>query len=116
MAGSGILLHEAFAGFNVTCHPQVAADYGAVAHGDAAQQGGVGVYGDVIAEDRMAGYTFDNVAAIVLGETAGTEGDTLIDAAMVTYHGSGSYHYARAVVNHEAVAYGSGGVDVDTGL
>ena len=71
-------LHEPFAGGDVEGHPQVAADDGSVADGDAAEHGGVGIDHHVVAHDRMSGHSFYGIVVGVAHERACAESDALI--------------------------------------
>ena len=95
--------------------PDIAADDRVVPDGDVAQDGGAGVDGDVVLKVGMAFGAFDDVAALVLGEAEGAEGDALVNLDLVAEHGGLADDHAGAMVDEEAVADGGAGVDVDAG-
>ena len=64
-------------GRHVVGDPDVASNDGMVADGDAAENGGVGVDGDVILDNRVARHV-EHVAVLVVLETLGAEGNTLV--------------------------------------
>ena len=97
-------------------YPLVGTDDGAVADGDSAEDGGVAVDDDIIADDGMTCYALDGVAILVEREGESPEGYPLIKFHAVAYDTGGAYHYASAVVNGEMTAYLSGRMNVDACL
>ena len=94
-------------------YPLVGTDDGAVADGDSAEDGGVAVDDDIIADDGMTCYALDGVAILVEREGEGTKGYSLVEFDTIADDAGGAYHYASAVVDGEMTAYLSGGVDVN---
>lgn len=87
-----------------------------MAYGDAAEDGAVAVYDDVVFEDRVAVDALDGVALLVKGEALGTEGDALVELHVVAEDAGGTDYHACAVVDGEVAADGGGGMYVDTSL
>ena len=96
--------------------PNVAADNGIVAYGDAAEDGAVAIYDDVVFENGVAIDAFDGASLLVEGEALGTEGDALVELHVVAQDAGGTDDDTRTVVNGEVTTDGGGGVYVDTGL
>jgi len=57
--------------------PDVASYCGMVPDGDAAEDGGIGIYGDMVFDDGVAGLIYD-IALLVILEVLSSEGDTLV--------------------------------------
>ena len=89
------------------------ADGGAGADdGVAAHDGGVGVNGDVVFEGGMAALAAEGLSA---GETAGDEGDALIEFDVVADDAGLADDDAGAVIDEEMGADVGAGMDVDAG-
>ena len=103
-------------GRQVLGDPLVSAYHAPLAYGDAAQDGGVGVYHHVVADDGMARYALHERAVVVLREVSRPQGYALVQGDVVADDARGPYHHARAVVDGEALADAGLGVDVDSRL
>ena len=96
-------------------HPDVASDDGMVANGDAPEDRGIGVDGDVVFDDWVARH-IEDVALLVILETLGTEGDTLIERDVGTNDTGLANDDTRTMVDGEVFAYLSSWMNVDTRL
>ena len=92
--------------------PEVTADDGVMAYADATENGGVGIDGDVVLNDGMAGLVEQASVGIVL-EVAGTEGDALIEHDVMADDGGSANDDSRAVVDAEGCSDLCGRMDVD---
>ena len=106
-------MDETSPGGYVFGHPEVAADCGAVADGDASEDGGVRVDYDVVFKDGVTRDVLDGMAVGVEGETLGTQGDALVKFDIIAYNARGADNDTRAVVYGEVMAYLRRRVDVD---
>ena len=105
-------MNETSPGGYVFGHPEVAADCGAVADGDASEDGGVRVDYDVVFKDGVTRDVLDGMAVGVEGETLGTQGDALVKFDIIAYNARGADDDTRAVVYGEVMAYLRRRVDV----
>jgi hypothetical protein len=96
-------------------HPDVAADDGALADGDAAEHGGAGVDDHVVLQDRVPRQALGEVAVGVHREALGAQGDVLVQPHALADDGRLADDDAGAVVDEEAGADGGARVDVDAG-
>ena len=101
------------------CHavgyPDITAYHGVVADGDAAQDTGVGIDGDIILDDGMT-RDVEHISVSVFLEALGTQRHTLIQRHMIAYYTCFAYNYTRAVINGEVLTYLRPGMNVDTSL
>ena len=97
-------------------HPHVGSHDAAFSDGDSAQDGGVGIYDDVVFQDRVARDSLDRIAVLIQWETLGSEGDTLVELHVVADDAGGTDNHTRAMVDGEVVADGSLRIDIDTRL
>ena len=98
--------------WHVVSDPEVTADDGVMAYADATEDGGVGIDGDVVLDDGMAGLVEQASVGIVL-EVAGAEGDALIEHDVMADDGGGTNDDSRAVVDAEGCSNLCGRMDVD---
>ena len=107
------LKHLCF-GRHVFENPGVGSDGCASADGDASQQCGVGVYDDVVFNDRVTRNALDGVALLVERETLGSERHALIELHVVSDDAGLADDHARSMVDGEMAAYCGAWVDVDS--
>ena len=112
----GFGLHDTCAGGYVFGHPDIAAHGRSTSHGDASQNGGVGVDDDVVFQNGMAGDTLDGLAVGIEGEALGTQRDALVELDVVSDDAGFADYHTRAVVDGKVVAYLCARMDVDTRL
>ena len=98
--------------WHVVSDPEVTADDGVMAYADATEDGGVGIDGDVVFDNGMAGLVEHASVGIVL-EVAGAEGDALIEHDVMADDGGGSDDDSCAVVDAEGCSDLCGRMDVD---
>ena len=79
----------------------------------APQHRSVGVDDHIVSDDGVAWNAFDGVVVLVIVETLGAEGHSLVEFHVVANDGGGSNHHSCAVVNREMLADGCPGVYVD---
>ena len=108
----GARLSDLRLGCHVVRNPEVTADDGVMAYADATEDGGVGIDGDVVLDDGMAGLVEQASVGIVL-EVAGAEGDALIEHDVMADDGGGSDDDSCAVVDAEGCSDLCGRMDVD---
>ena len=94
--------------------PDIAADGGALAQRDAAEDGGTGVDHHVVFHHRVARQAFLQVALTVGGEAFCTQGDGLVHPHTLANFCRLTNHNTGAVVDEKAGANFGAGVDVDT--
>ena len=97
-------------------HPYVAANDSIVPDGDAAEDGAVAVYDDIVLEDGVAVDALDGVALCIQWETLGPESNTLVEFHVIAYDAGGSDDHSCAMVDGEMAADGSGRMYVDACL
>lgn len=98
--------------WHVVSDPEVTADDGVMAYADATEDGGVGIDGDVVLDDGMAGLVQEASVGIVL-EVAGAERHTLIEHDVMADDGGSANDDSRAVVDAEGGSDLCGRMDVD---
>ena len=101
---------------HVLGHPYVGAHDAAFSDGDSAQDGGVGIYDDIVFQDRVARDSLDRIAVLIQRETLGSECHTLVELHVVADDAGGTDNHTRAMVDGEVVADGSLRIDIDTRL
>jgi hypothetical protein len=80
----------------------IGADGGVFADGGgAAEDGGIGINRDVIADIGVSFDTFDDVTFVVLGEAFGSEGDSVIEFDVASDDAGFTYDDSCAVVDKE---------------
>lgn len=107
-------LYDAGTGRYAFRHPDVTADGGTFADGDASQDGGVGIDNHIVFQYRVAGNAFDRIPLLVAGEALGPQSNSLIQLHVVTDDASCSDDHTCAVVNGEVVSDLGPRMDVDT--
>ena len=95
--------------------PHVTPNHRAFPDGDIAQDGGVGVHGDIVFQMRVAG-NVAREAAFVVHKVFGAQRNALIQSAIVPNHRGGTNDNAGAVVNGEPGANLGGRMNVDPRL
>lgn len=92
--------------WHVVSDPEVTADDGVMAYADATEDGGVGIDGDVVLDDGMAGLVQEASVGIVL-EVAGAEGDALIEHDVMADDGGGSdlHSLVKKLIKEEKLSY-----------
>lgn len=100
---------------HVVRNPQVAADYRVATDGDTPKYGGVGVYGDVVFQYRVA-RNVERLAVVVQHKVLGAERNALVYGHMVADYARLADYYAGAVVNAEVGTYNRPRVYVYTGF
>ena len=93
-----------WAGLHVASHPHVGANHAMIAHGDAPQDGGIGIDHHIVADDGVAGDALDRVALVVEREASSSERHALIEFHVVADDAGGANHHARAMVDGEVVS------------
>ena len=111
----GLRLEDARIGRDVVRQPDVTTDGGMVANGNAAQDGSVGIAGDMVLDDGVARHVED-VASFVVLEALGAKGDTLIEGDMVADDAGLTDDDACTVVDGEIFANLGSRMNVDAGL
>ena len=106
---------DARVGGNIVGDPDIASNDAVVPNGDAPQDGGVGVDGDVVLDDGVT-WNVEHVAVLVVLERLGTQGDALIEGDVVADDASLSDDNTRAVVDGKILANLGTGMDVNTSL
>ena len=94
--------------------PYVTTDDSVVTNSNAAEDGAVAVYDNIVFEDGMAIDALNGASLLVEGEALGTEGDALIELHMATQDTGGANDDTGAVVDGEVAADGGCRVYVDT--
>ena len=84
----------------------VAAEEGAVAHGDRPQHLRAGAHHHVVAQGRVA---------LALVQAGAAQGDTLVDKAVIAYHGGLSDNDPHAMIDDETPPQGCPRMNLDTG-
>ncbi len=75
---------------HILCNPDIGSHHAALADGDAAQDGGVGIDDDVVLQDRVARDSLDRVAVLVQWETLGPQRYALIEFHIVADDAGGA--------------------------
>ena len=86
-----------------------------MADGDAAEDRGIRIDGNVVLDDRVT-WDVEHIALLVILETLGTKGDTLIESDVIANDRGLTDDDTRAVVDGEILADLSTWMDVDTCL
>ncbi len=101
---------------HIVRYPDIAANAGALAYGNAAQHRGAGIDHNIVLHNRMAWQALQRVAFSVVREAFGAQRHGLVDAHALADDRRFTNHNAGAMVNEETGVYAGARMDVDAGL
>lgn len=109
----GFALQDTGIGRHAMSEPNITTDNGIVADSDSSENSGVGIYRDMVSDNRVS-WDVDRPSTLVVDEVFCAERHALIEGDMMPDDTSLPYHYARAMVDGEILTNLRTGVDIDT--
>ena len=111
----GLRLEDAGVWGDAVREPDVTTDDRVMTNGDATQDRGIGIDGDIVFDDRVARH-IEHIALFVVLKALSAQGDTLIEGHMIAYDGCLANHHTRTVVDGEILTNLGSRMDIDTSL